>query len=316
MHKKLFIALILVGLAAGGLYLYARHRATTVVDEQMERLVSSNIYDTLEYESLDLGMTGDLQLQNVRVAKDDLEVVLQEVKITNMDYAHETPWHLDVEIDGIHFPQGLPDFASLGSAPMTALLNDVVQDDTIPLNLRYGYDYNPDESHQLVSSVSAALADYFTMTMDGESRNVPLDTMMALNNGSIAPAQMLDSVTQMLSTLEIPQARIALQDEGIVESWIASTAAARGMQAEELREQLQSQARNYYVFLPQNAQGIGMQAGMQVAAFLDGERTLSVAIAPDFGGSFSRLQQEAIGALFTGDMKKIADMLHLEIQTQ
>lgn len=316
MPKKLLIALLLVVLVAGGIYFYARHRAAAVVDQQMARLVSSRVYDILEYESLNLGMTGDLHLKNVHVAKNGTAVVLQDVQVTNMDYTHETPWHLDLEINGIHFPNGLPDFSTFGNAPMAALLNKIVKTDTVPINMRYSYNYNPDESHQLVYNASTALPEHFTLTINSESRNVPLETMMALNNGSIPPEQALATVTELLSTLEIPQARIALQDEGLVESWIASTAQTRGMQPSELREQLQSQISNYYVFLPQSAQGIGMQAGIQVAAFLEGGRTLSVAVTPEFGGSFSRLQQEAIAAVFIGDLKKVADILHLEIQTE
>lgn len=316
MHKKLFIALMVVLVAAGGIYFYARHRATQVVDEQMERLVSSKVYDSLEYESLNLGMTGELELENVRVSKSGYEVVLQEVALSNMDYAHETPWHMDVEVRGLHFPNGLPDFSTMGSAPVAALLQDVVQNDTVPLSMRYSYNYDPDQNHQLVYNASTALPQYFTLTMDSESRNVPLETMMALNNGTIPQEQALATVTQMLSTLAIPRARVMLQDEGIVDSWINSSAVANNLAPADLREQLKSQARNFYLFLPQNAQGIAMQGGIELAEFLDGGRTLSVTITPEFEGNFSRLQQEAITALFTQDFKKVADLLHLEIQTQ
>lgn len=316
MQKKLFIGLILVVLVAAGLYLYAHHRATQVVDQQVDRLVSSKVYDSLEYESLDLGMTGDVQLNNVQLSKNGDQLVMQEVSITNLDYSHETPWHMDIEIRGLHFPDGLPDVSTLGSPAITTLLNDVVQDDTIPVIVHYGYNYNPNESHQLTYNASTALPEYFTLTMASESRNVPLETMMSLSNGATASEEATLKMMELLSTLAVPQARIALQDQGIVDSWITSTAESSGMNPGDLREQMKSQARNYYLFMPQNAQGIAMQAGIQLAAFLDGGRTLSIAVTPEYEGSISRLQQEVMAAAFTQDFKKIADVLHLQIEAQ
>lgn len=317
MPRKLLIALSLVVLVAGGIYLYAQHRATQVVDQQFEKLVTSNIYDSAEYESLELGMTGDMHLTNVRVSKNDLDVVLQQVNITNLDYDHETPWHLALEIEGMQFPNGLPNAATLTDSPLAALFDEIVQDDnTIPVTVRYAYDYDADNSHQLKFNTSTKLPDHFTLTMDGETRNVPLDTIVAMNNGSIPPEQTMATAMQIMDTLALPQAKVVLQDHGVVESLLASTSAQQGATPDALREQWKSQARNFYLFLPQNAQGIGMQAGIQLAAFLDGGRTLNVAVTPDFEGKVSELQQQVMGAVLTGDFKKIADMLHLEIQTQ
>jgi hypothetical protein len=79
---------------------------------------------------------------------------------------------------------------------------------------------------------------------------------------------------------------------------------------------MKSQARDMYMFLPQNAQGFAMATGIQLAAFLDGGKTLSIGLAPEYNGNFQQLQQEITGAAFTGDFGRIAELLHLEILTE
>ena len=82
---------------------------------------------------------------------------------------------------------------------------------------------------------------------------------------------------------------------------------------EDFRNFLITQARNFYLFVPQNTQGLAMSTGIQLASFLEGGRRLSVALEPQLGGNMQQLQGEIMGAAFTGEFNRIVELLGLEI---
>jgi hypothetical protein len=82
-----------------------------------------------------------------------------------------------------------------------------------------------------------------------------------------------------------------------------------------MRNLLVSQTRNAYLFLPQNAQTVGMTIGAELAEFIEGGKTITVTLAPEYGGKLQQLQQEVMGAVFTGNFAQVVDLLHLEVVT-
>jgi hypothetical protein len=84
---------------------------------------------------------------------------------------------------------------------------------------------------------------------------------------------------------------------------------------EEYRTLLVSQAQNFYLFLPTTGQNFAKLAGAEMAEFLEGGKTISVSLAPEYGGNLQRLQADVMGAVFTGDYDKISELLHAEIIT-
>ena len=101
-----------------------------------------------------------------------------------------------------------------------------------------------------------------------------------------------------------------------LDAMIATAAEQNGVAPEDFRTLLVSQVQNFYLFLPQTAQGLAMSAGAEIAKFLEGGKTLSLSIAPEYGGNIKQLQEEIMGAVFTGDYNKVSEVLHLEITAQ
>ena len=130
------------------------------------------------------------------------------------------------------------------------------------------------------------------------------------------PAQAQAQWLELLASADIPSLQMALLDEGFLDAMIATAAEQNGVAPEDFRTLLVSQVQNFYLFLPQTAQGLAMSAGAEIAKFLEGGKTLSLSIAPEYGGNIKQLQEEIMGAVFTGDYNKVSEVLHLEITAQ
>ena len=83
-----------------------------------------------------------------------------------------------------------------------------------------------------------------------------------------------------------------------------------------MRDQFKSQLQNYYLFLPANFQNFGRQLGMQLAEFMDSNRTMTIAITPAFNGELAQLQPEVMGMVLTGNVDKAVDLLQLKIEVE
>jgi hypothetical protein len=147
-------------------------------------------------------------------------------------------------------------------------------------------------------------------------RNVELESVFNASGLDPDPAVAQLQMMQKLGNAEIPAASWKLKDEGLVDALVAINAEEMGQPVEAVRDGMKSQVRDMYLFLPQTAQGFGMTTGIQLAAFLDGGKTLSINFAPDYNGNIQQLQQEIMAAAFTGDFTRIAELLHLEILTE
>ncbi|MES2624922.1 MAG: hypothetical protein V4628_06565 [Pseudomonadota bacterium] len=314
MSKNTYLVLAVVVFAgAGASYFYFNQTAQAAVDRHLERMVASGSYDKLEYEDFQVDIFGDIKMTNLLMSKAGQEVVLKDIAVTNLDYKNELPHTINVAVSGIHFPNGLP---LTGGDPMSRYMQSLVVANDLPMEMEYSYEYDPDNAFQLDSRMNLQLPRSFTLDASGVLRNVKLESLMDTSGLDPDPAVAQLQMMQKLANAEIPVIKWTLKDEGLVDAVIAANAEETSQPVEAVREGMQSQLRDMYLFLPQSAQGFGMTTGIQLAAFLDGGKTLSVNLAPEYNGNFQQLQQEITGAAFTGNFARIAELLHLEILTQ
>lgn len=312
MKKFLVTLFVLVVIAGGGAYWYVNERARQLVDARIDEMVASGAYDSATYESLRVGLTGDITLSGVNIVQGPLDFTVQDIAITNLDYANEFPRHFDLRLKGLRVAS-IDGSADPRAAALGAMLQQLPPDQYIPLELDYRHRYAPDNAHQLDSTMRLAIPDFFTLDTNSTTRNIEMRALERLNdpNPLIAEQQMM----MLMQAAEVPSLSMTLQDHGLVDNMLAASAAQNGVSPEDFRRLLVSQVQNFYLFLPQNAQGFAMTAGAEMAEFLAGGKTLSISINPEYGGSIARLQQELIGAFLVGDYGKISDLLHLQIET-
>ena len=314
MKKNIFFALAFVLFAGAGVsYFYFNRSAQAAVDKHFERMVASGNYDKIDYDDFQVDLFGDIKMTNLHLVKAGQEVILKNIAVTNMDYKHEIPHTMEVAVSGVSFPTGIP---FMSDDAMGRYAKSLVVADELPLELHYSYDYAPDNAYQVDTDLSLRLPSAFILDISGIMRNVPLESLIDASGLDPDPAVAQLQMMQKLANVEIPAANWTLKDEGLVQALIAANAEEAGQPVETVREGMKSQIRDMYLYLPQSAQGFGMTTGIQLAAFLDGGKTLSITLAPDYNGNVQQLQQEITTAAFTGNFSRIAELLHLEILTQ
>jgi hypothetical protein len=313
--KKVFIVtpvIAVVGLGiVGGTYWYINDRAKDLVDARIDEMVASGSYDSAEYETLNVAVNGDITMTNLKVVQGPLDVTLRNITITNLDYANRFPRHFDLSIDGMHVSP--VDNTTPDTAALAAMLGQLGGTEDIPLELDYSHRYDPDNAHQVDSTMKLTVPEYFTLDASSVTRGIEMETLEQLNNPDPVIAQ--EQLMALMQVAEFPAAKMTLQDHGVVEDMLAQSAQELGVSPADYRTLLISQAQNFYLFLPPTAQTFAMAAGAEMAEFLEGGKTLSVSLAPEYGGSLQRLQAEVMGAVFTGDYNKVAELLHVEIVT-
>lgn len=314
MLKKLLIGIpLLTIIGTGSLYAYVNHRARTEVDARMAQLVASGAYQRLDYETITVQLNGDINLTNLHVANADGEFVLQDIMISNLDYQHEIPWHMDVSINGMQLPRGLPMTAYSGNAALDQFMQTLVVDDALPLQLNYSFRYAPENEFQIDSKVNLHLPQAFTLDVDSITRNVELESFMGTQPLNSDPAIAQLQLQEKLQDMALPYTRVTLQDQGLVAGMLAMAAEQNGYMPEDLRLMLITQARNAYLFTPSNVHTLAMSTGNHVATFLEGGKTLSINLEPQHGGHLRQLQQEIMAAAFTGNFAQVVSLLNLEI---
>lgn len=317
MLKKLLIGIPLLTLVGTGtLYGYVNHRARTEVDARMAQMVASGAYQRMDYEDITVQLNGDINLTNLHVANTDGEFILQDIMISNLDYQHEIPWHMDVSISGMQLPRGLPVTAYSGNAALDQFMQTLVVDDALPVQLNYSFRYAPENEFQIDSKVNLHLPQAFTLDVDSITRNIELESFAGMQPLDRDPAIAQLQLQEKLQDLAIPYTSLTLQDHGLVAGMLAMAAEQNGFMPEDLRLMLITQARNAYLFTPQNVQTLAMDTGNHVATFLEGGKTLKVNVEPQFGGDLRQLQQEIMGAVFTGNFAQAVSLLNLEIVAQ
>jgi hypothetical protein len=314
-HGKILLGAVgAVALAVGGLHFYANQRMRELVDARLAALVASGRYEALSYESLNVGLGGTFTMSNLHVVQNGKNLVVQNVRVSDFDPLHETPWSLDLQLQGLQFPEGPEAFlAELPPLPQ-AVLKDLVQNDTLPLAVHYRYDYEPDERERIDSSFDLSLPQSFVLNTQGTTLGIPLSSYTDSAQDSNDPMAAMTQLTAMMDQGEMPTLSFTLTDQGLLNTLVQRGATESGMSPEQYRAFLLDRVNAFPRMLPQNVQSAAQAASAEVASFLDGNSTLQVRVNPEFGGSFAQLQPQIMGAMFSGEFNQIVDLLHLEVE--
>jgi hypothetical protein len=306
----------LVAAGAGGWY-YVDQRIRGEIDARLAAAVESGQYEALNYDELSYSFDGSIDISGLHVQQLGRQYRLEEVKISKLDYSQEFPREVQVSIRGLHFPEGVPDLSDTGNAQLGALLTRIAEDDRIPLEVDYSHTYQPDKAHQLDSTVAVRVPELLNLDFNSTMRELPMDALAALGADSSAdPLAMQQQLLPLVSGAELPLIEVSLQDLGLVQAMMEAGASEFNATPEDYRNLLVSQARNAYLFLPQNAQQLGMDAGNELANFLEGGRTLSLKLEPQFNGSIAQLQTQLMGAMLIGNFNGMAELLNYTLITR
>src|SRR5690606_16024166 len=99
---------------------------------------------------------------------------------------------------------GLPAIDASDASAATALLQSFVMDDTIPLRVSYGYDYDPENAHQFDYVMGMHLDNAFTLDASGTMRNVPLEELSQM--GGLSPEEAQGRMMAQMAVADVPAA--------------------------------------------------------------------------------------------------------------
>jgi hypothetical protein len=317
-HGKILLGAVgAVALVVGGLHFYANQRMRELVDARLEALVESGQYEKLSYESLSVGLGGTFTMRNLLVVDNGKSLVVQNVRVSDFDPLHETPWSLDLQLQGLQFPDGADASFLTDLTPLPrAVLMDLVQNDTLPLALHYRYDYEPEERERIESNLDLSLPQSFAFTTHSTTLGIPLAALTDSAQNSNDPMAAMTNLTTLMSQGEMPTATFTLTDQGLLDTLVTRGAADSGTSPEQYRAYLLERVNTFPQMLPPSAQSAARAASAEVASFLGGNSTLQVRLNPEFGGSFAQLQPQIMGAMFSGELNKIVDLLHFEVENR
>ena len=312
MKKLLVIIPAALLLAAGGIWFFANQQVKNLVDMRIAEFIENGDYQALDYEKVSVDLRGDIALANLHVVNAfGYEYILEDIRITDFDYANEQPQHLSLAASGIRFPGGLPRFGDSPNPALNAYLDTVMDADHLPVTFNYRYSYQPEDDRQLDTTFSIALPGSFQISSDSVMRNVSPEQFGNQAQAAGNPV----GYSMMMQDADIPSANIALLDLGIVDAVMAINGGNAGLSADQYRMQLLAQLQTMLLFAPQQLQPLAQRLLAGFAEFLEGGRTLRLSIAPEFGGNIQQLQGEILGAFYIGNFNRIEEVLNLTIET-
>lgn len=315
MAKKLllYVSLSLIVLLAGG-YIVINYFVKTMVDERMAEFVAAGYYQSLDYESVNLAFNGDINLQSLHVTDTvGNEYIIDNIRVSDFDYFNEFPHRLNLSAEGLRFPAGIPAFGNSPSTTWNSYLEGVMENDYLPIVLNYQYLYSPEESNAMTNAFSIALPNSFLLTTNSAMENISLEEF---NNIALGPGTSATQYSLSLQDSNILFASIALQDLGLVPALLSVQGEVNNLDPAEYRQQLLAQLQTMVLFAPQQLQALASTLVLNVASFLEGERTLRVSVTPENGGNVQQLQGEIMGAFYIGNFNRIVEVLNLEIVTE
>lgn len=314
MVKKLLVIIPAVILAiAAGLYFYANQRVKSLVDTRIEKFLESGDYRELDYESVWLELDGDIRLRNLHVV--DIagnEYILEKVHLSDFDYFNEVPHHLHLTATGLKFPAGIPEFGKSPNRALNNYLEAVMDEDYLPLEITYQYQYQSEDDLRLDSAFSVDLPDSFHLNTDSVMRNVSLEQ---LNENTFGPSLGSPQYKMLIRNADVPQASMSLRDLGLVDAMMAIQGEELGISADEYHQMLQLQLQTAVLFVPQQLQALAGDFLSKFYEFLEGNRTMKISIAPEYGGNIQQLQEELLGAFYIGNIQRMVELLNLEVET-
>ncbi|MDR2212242.1 MAG: hypothetical protein LBE21_01255 [Pseudomonadales bacterium] len=320
MNSKILIgagAAAVAVLVVGG-YFFVNQKADVKADEFVAALNASGQYDNVSYDSVDVSPTGVITMSNLRLEQNGQKSVLQNLRINDYDYSHETPWHIDMEIEGVQFPDGIDAlFAQSGSEPMPPEVRDLLfKGDTMPIKMRFNYNYEPDDNNQIEFKSNFGFPDVVSFNMDGTLRGVAIENFDSSQYDPTDPTAAMVMMSELMGTAEIPSLTLSFADDGFLDFALNTAAAQNGISPEDARALMISQVSSASAMVPPEAQALVQSISAEVVEFLAGGSTLEIRINPELGGSIAQLQPQIMGAVFTGDFNQIAELLHLEVENK
>jgi hypothetical protein len=316
LKKLLLVSPLLLLLVVGGVWLLANQRARAVVDNRIEQMLATGAYEDISYQALQVHLNGDISLSDLRVVNPAGEFIFQDIEVSNFDYTNEVPRNLEVKVRGVKLPADLTSLAAGNGTALPGLIKELSTDEILPLEIDYLHSYAPEQQFQLDSDLRVALPGALTLQVNSMTRNLDLQTYNDRSDLDPDPAMAQLQMMDRLQELEIATATLSVQDHGLVAAMLTDMAQQYGSTPEDMRTLLTSQVNNLYLFAPQNMQSLAMDAGQQLAIFLEGGKTLSVSVTPQLQGRLSLLQTELMAAAFIGNFARIVEVLELEIAAQ
>lgn len=310
------LGITLVALGAGG-WLWLDYTIRSEVDTRLQAAVDSGRYEALSYEDLHFNLKREITLEGFLVRQAGAEYMLDEVQLRNIDLQNEFPHHIDVSIRGLSFPNGLPQPAPDENPAVRQWLERLAGNgEAIPLQVDYSHQYDPENAWQLDSQSDVDIPGMLQLGMNSRLRNLSMETLAELEQQMLAdPEQAQAMLLPVFNDAEFQSLALELTDSGFVQAMMEIGAADLQSTPEDYRTLLVSQARNAYLFMPATAQAFAREVGDELAVFLEGNRTLSLRLNPEFDGHVERLAPEIMAAAFTGDIGRVVQLLNLEVQT-
>ena len=317
MLKKTLLALpVILIVIVGSLYFLVNREARAQADQLIAQVMKNGSYQALSYESLAVNLIArDITLHNLKVIDlNQFEYILQEIIISDFDLQHELPQHLNLSIQGLSFPNGLPAIETTNNTAFDQYLNSLLSEKNIPLMMNYHYQYKPSESELIETTMTIGLNKAANFSFSATIKNIPLEALV--NSSQLSPEQAQAQLLPYLANAEIPSIKFSLEDLGLIEAMMTIQAETAGTSPEEQHLQAKTQVQNLYLLAPQPIQQLAMSLSMEMANFIDGGQTLSMTIEPEYDGNIQSLQPEVLGAIFSGNYSMILDLLNFEMRSQ
>ena len=311
--KTVLISSLALLLLVAALYLALNFWVKSMVGERMDEFVAGGYYQSLDYDSVWLLPNGEITMNDLHVIDTDAnEYIFQDITISEFDYFNAFPHHLKLTAEGMQFPAGPPQFSNLQESGWNTYLQTVIEGDLLPIQLAYEYDYDPDNSHQMNNDFRIGLPQSFLLTTSSVMDNIPV---AQLNSLALGPGTSATQYSTSIQDGNVLEANISVQDLGVVPAMLAAQGETIDLDPAEYREQLMVQLQTMALFAPQQLQFLAQELVLNFGEFLEGDKTLTISIKPEFGGNIQQLQGVVMGAFYIGNFERIVDVLNLDIDT-
>lgn len=316
LKKVLGATLLVLVTGAGLLYFLAGRQAAGNVDRLISQAMATGEYQSITYESVEVGLDGVITLRDLEVVGINGEhYVLRKTTLMEFDYFNEVPHRLRFSIEGIGFPGGLPEPEEPGNTLLRDYLSSRMEGADLPVSIHYHYRYEPDNNRQLSNEASISLPAAGNIHFESTLRGLSLEALAQANQGEDGVTASLGLLEQ-IAELEIPEARLSLQDQGALGSLLDLQASRTGVDPDAFRQTLSGQIQTLALFMPPSLSTLATTIAEELNDFLEGGRTFSLAMTPAYEGNVQRLQPEIMSAFFTGDYDHIVSLLNLEIESR
>jgi hypothetical protein len=313
--KKVLITLpIIVVIALLGVYFYANQQTENQIDLYIERAIASGAYKDIQYESADFGVDASIVVNGLSVTDAmDFQYTIDELEISEMDFFNTFPHSINLSARGFGLPMGLPELdSSMVTPEMQNFLAVIDGTESVPATIDYNHQYDPDNSNLFNSVMSIGLPDAFNLSMNTTTRNIAYETFNQISDPVVAEA----AVMTALMNAEIPEVGFSFSDFGLVETLLENQAVQQGKSVDLVRQEIVSMTQSLFLFAPADLQAIVIDLGNELSSFMEGDKTFSLALHPDFSGSIQQLQIPVMSAFFAGEYGQIVDLLNIEFSTE